>query len=166
VTFRKARACKELTVRTVFDNHITSAVLADYIRLLIFYLDAFKILFRLFDSFVKVRIKVLDYSFPLDTSILNLIKKHFHIGSKTYIHNGRERFLHYRINCFSKFCYKEILLFLNNIMSGNDCSDSRCISRWSSNSLLLKCFNKGSLCKMSRRLCKMLLLIIFLKFND
>ena len=85
--FREARACQEFSVRTVFDDHVSSAVLADDVTDLILDLDFLKFSFCLPDSFVKIRIEVADNCLPLDQAICHAVQEHLEIGREIHIDN-------------------------------------------------------------------------------
>ena len=128
-------------MRTIFYYHIPSTQLAHNIAYLILYLDILQFLLCRFDSLLKIRVEIPYNLFPLYLSFSNTIQQSFHVCSKINIHNSWKGFLHYIINCLTKFSDIQVLILLGNIMSRNNCCDSRCIGTWSSYSQFLKLFN-------------------------
>ena len=132
MTLRKSWTPKELTMRSILYNHVTSTFITYNISYLIFYLYILKFLFRTINWFFKVWIKILNNLFPLHITICHTIKKRFHISCEINIYYLWKCLYHGIIDSSSKLCNIKILLFLCYIMSCYDSWYSRRISTWTS----------------------------------
>ena len=110
---------------------------------------------------MKIWIEVSNNALPLNHALANHIKQRLHIGCKLSIYNDWEGFHHNVVYDLTKLRHIQIFLFLCDVVTCKNSSNCRCISRRTSYSLFLKHTNKCCLCKVSRRLCKMLLRLFF-----
>ena len=126
LTVREARAGQELSVRTILDDHISSAFLADDIRLLIRDLDLLQILLGCLYRLIQIRV---ESSLRLFSSVPcrppTGIQQRLHIRGKIHIHDARESILHNIIYDLAKLRHIQVLIFLNDIAAGNDRRDRR-----------------------------------------
>ena len=109
--FRKSRAGKESSMRSVFDHHIAAAHITDHICHFILDIYFFEFLFRRVNILLQIRVEITDNCLRLYRSRLHTVQKAFHHGGKMYVHNAWERLLHNVVYHLAQFRYIEILLF-------------------------------------------------------
>ena len=144
---------------SIFNDHISSALFTDHIGNFIFNLHFFLFFFCNFHCLIQIRIEITNDRLPLYQSICYTVQQFFHSCCKIHIHNTWERGFHNMVYHFSQFRHIKIFIFFCHISSGNNCGNGRCIRTWASDSQFFQRFYKRCFCIMSRRLCKMLLLM-------
>jgi len=150
---------------SVFDDHIASTDITDFICNFILNFNFFQFFLSSIHISLKIRIKVSDNRFPLHSTLFNAVQKAFHHCSKTNIYNAWKCLFHNIINNFSKFRHIEVFLFFRYITAADDRGDRRSISTRTSNSLFFQCLYKRCFCIMCRWLCEMLFRFQFSKLQ-
>ena len=118
---RETGAGLEPSVGTVLDIHRSATLLAQLARLLIPYLNFLNLSLGLINSNLEIGIEVLYYSLPLNSALFNSVKQCLHRSGEINVHNLREGLLHNVIYDFANLCNEDILAFLNNISSAQNC---------------------------------------------
>ena len=92
-------------MRTILDDHVSSAHVTHFLGHLILYLDGLKFCLRLLHRLVEIRIEIADNHFPVHGSLSYLIEKGLHVSREIHIYDNRERLLHALVNRITYGCH-------------------------------------------------------------
>ena len=144
---------------SVLDDHVASALITEHIGLLITNRDLLDLRLCLLNRFLEIRVEVLDDRLPLRPTRRDTVEQGFHVRGERSIDDGREVLLHHIVNGETELGNEDVLLFLRDVTAGQQGTDGRCISRRTTDAVLLEGLYEGRLGIVCRRLCEVLFLI-------